>query len=98
MEICISANQHFSMGSGMSMAKQKITGLSVSLLHQAAPPAAPPEGVQPDVPVPSLCKPVVQTVKVPPDVYIRLKTMGARERRSSQDIILSAVREYLDRL
>jgi hypothetical protein len=42
-------------------------------------------------------KPVVQTVKVPQDVYVRLKTLGARERRSSQDIILSAIQEYLER-
>jgi hypothetical protein len=82
------------------MAKQKITGLSASLLEQpqtAAPLAAfPTAGTQPDE-ILARSKPVVQTVKVPPDVYIRLKTMGARERRSSQDIILTAVREYLSR-
>jgi hypothetical protein len=37
----------------------------------------------------------VQTVKVPPEDYIRLKTVGAKERRSAQDIILAALREYL---
>jgi hypothetical protein len=75
------------------MAKHKITGLSASLLEPAspAPPAEMPTAASPG-------KPVVQTVKVPPDVYIRLKTAGARERRSSQDIILSALREYLDRI
>jgi hypothetical protein len=81
----------------MNMAKQKITGLSASLLEQAAPAATVPEeleaGTASVVPV----KPVVQTVKVPPDLYVRLKTIGARERRSSQDIILTAVREYLER-
>ncbi len=76
------------------MAKQKITGLSASLLGQA--PATLPEDVQPGT-ITAPFRPVVQTVKVPPDVYIRLKTFGARERRSSQDIILSAVREYLER-
>ncbi len=76
------------------MAKQKITGLSASLLEQA-PQQATPE-TQPS-PVVTPAKPVVQTVKVPPDIYIRLKTIGARERRSSQDIILTAVREYLGR-
>ena len=80
------------------MAKQKLTGLSASLLQQTPAPAALPDGAQPSAPVTEFDKPVVQTVKVPLDVYIRLKTMGARERRSSQDIILSAVREYLDRL
>lgn len=74
------------------MAKQKLTGLSASLLQPAAPPA---EGLQPNTTPMETGKPVVQTVKVPPDIYIRLKTMGARERRSSQDIILTAVREYL---
>lgn len=78
------------------MAKQKITGLSASLLEQSSSAAATSE-VQPNAIMAAPTKPVVQTVKVPPDVYIRLKTIGARERRSSQDIILSAVREYLER-
>jgi hypothetical protein len=75
------------------MAKQKIRGLSPSLLEQPSPDAsvaAPPMPETAD-------RPVVQTVKVPPDLFVRLKTIGARERRSSQDIILSALREYLDR-
>jgi hypothetical protein len=80
----------------MSMAKQKITGLSVSLLEQSPLSAATTE-VQANASMAGPRKPVVQTVKVPPDVYIRLKTIGARERRSSQDIILTAVREYLER-
>lgn len=79
------------------MAKQKITGLSASLLEQAPPPVPDPAALQPSASLASPDKPVVQTVKVPPDVYIRLKTVGARERRSSQDIILTAVREYLER-
>lgn len=77
------------------MAKQKITGLSASLLDQAPQQATLEE--QPSTIVVTPKKPVVQTVKVPPDIYIRLKTIGARERRSSQDIILTAVREYLGR-
>ncbi len=76
------------------MAKQKITGLSASLLEQAPQQAT---RAQPSPLVVTPTKPVVQTVKVPPDIYIRLKTIGARERRSSQDIILTAVREYLGR-
>jgi hypothetical protein len=87
------------------VAKQKITGLSASLLSQPVPapvelkepepaPIAPPEPAP--APVVSAPRPVVQTVKVPPDVYIRLKTAGAESRRSSQDIILAALREYLD--
>lgn len=82
------------------MAKQKITGLSASLLEQAtstAPSTEPQTELQPRAAVDTPTRPVVQTVKVPPDLYIRLKTVGARERRSSQDIILTAVREYLGR-
>jgi hypothetical protein len=78
------------------MAKQKITGLSASLLEQAQPA---PDLVIEQASLPSTterAKTVVQTVKVPPDVFIQLKTVGARQRRSSQDIILSALREYLD--
>ena len=79
------------------MAKQKIRGLSAALLEQQrAGTGANPEGAVGTITTePS--KPVVQTVKVPPDVFIRLKTVGARERRSSQDIILSALTEYLER-
>ena len=76
------------------MAKQRITGLSASLLEQGAPlPSAAP--AKPDTAAGQ--KPIVQTVKVPPDDYIRLKMVGARERRSAQDIILAALREYLER-
>lgn len=76
------------------MAKQKITGLSASLLDRTAHMSATAtESKITTTPT----KPVVQTVKVPLDVYVRLKTVGAQERRSSQDIILSALREYLER-
>ena len=66
------------------MPKQKISGLSAALLETHSLAST------------EISKPVVQTVKVPPDTYIRLKTFGARERRSSQDIILDAIREYLN--
>jgi hypothetical protein len=80
-----------------SMAKQKIRGLSAALLEQQqAGTGANPEGAVGTI-TSEPSKPVVQTVKVPPDVFIRLKTVGARERRSSQDIILSALTEYLER-
>ena len=75
------------------MAKQKITALSASLLDQQAQSSA----VATESHLTTPTKPVVQTVKVPPDVYVRLKTVGAQERRSSQDIILSALLEYLER-
>ena len=77
------------------MAKQKIRGLSAALLEQQPHGMEATSDASTSISEPS--RPVVQTVKVPPDVFIRLKTMGARERRSSQDIILSALREYLER-
>ena len=77
------------------MAKQKIKGLSASLLDPA--PATDPNNAPiPSTPQPP-SRPVVQTVKVPPEVFVKLKTVGAHERRSSQDIILAALKEYLDR-
>lgn len=42
-------------------------------------------------------KPIVQTVKLPHDLHIRLKTYGAETRRSNQDILLTALEEYLKR-
>lgn len=77
------------------MAKQKIRGLSAALLEQQPQGMEARSDVGTSLSEPS--RPVVQTVKVPPDVFIRLKTVGARERRSSQDIILAALREYLER-
>ena len=65
-------------------------GLSAALLTPSSGPSGDARPVSQ--------RPIVQTVKVPPDVYLRLKTVGAIERRSAQDIILSALREYLDRL
>ena len=81
------------------MAKQKIRGLSAALLEHQQPemPDALVSAVLDSSPSSGPSRPVVQTVKVPPDVFIKLKTVGARERRSSQDIILSALREYLER-
>ena len=92
-------SQHFSSRSGIkAMAKQKITGLSAAPLEH---PQALAEASSSDPSIAVMTteptKPVVQTVKVPPEVFVKLKTVGARERRSSQDIILSALREYLDR-
>jgi len=80
------------------MAKQRITGLSASLLEQSSQAVLGAQaGPQPAAKPPAGQKPIVQTVKVPPDDYIRLKTVGAKERRSAQDIILAALREYLDK-
>jgi hypothetical protein len=43
-------------------------------------------------------KPVALTVKVDNKTYVRLCTLGATQRRTNQDILQEAVREYLDRV
>lgn len=43
-------------------------------------------------------KPVVQTVKLEQPLFVRLKTFSAKTRRSNQDILHTALREYLQRM
>lgn len=40
-------------------------------------------------------KPIVQTVKLEPALFVRLKVFGAKNRRSNQDILRTALIEYL---
>jgi hypothetical protein len=40
---------------------------------------------------------VALTVKVDHDLYVRLCTLAATGRRTNQDLLLDAVRQYLDR-
>lgn len=40
-------------------------------------------------------KPVVQTVKLEHSLFVRLKTFSAKTRRSNQDILQTALIEYL---
>jgi len=42
-------------------------------------------------------KPVALTLKVDQRTYVRLRTLGATQRRTSQDILLQALQDYLDR-
>lgn len=42
-------------------------------------------------------RPIVQTVKLEPDLFVRLKTFGAKTRRSNQDILHSALIDYLNK-
>ena len=42
-------------------------------------------------------KPIVQTVKLEPALFVRLKTFGVKTRRSNQDILRSALIEYLNK-
>jgi hypothetical protein len=42
-------------------------------------------------------KPVALTVKVNHDVYVRLCTQGATQRRTHQDIMREAVEQFLER-
>lgn len=41
-------------------------------------------------------RPIVQTVKLEPALFVRLKVFGAKTRRSNQDILRSALIEYLN--
>lgn len=40
-------------------------------------------------------KPIVQTVKLEAALFVKLKTYGAKTRRTNQDILRSALIEYL---
>lgn len=42
-------------------------------------------------------KPVALTLKVDSDLYLRLSTLRATQRRTNQDILRQALEEYLDR-
>jgi hypothetical protein len=42
-------------------------------------------------------RPIVQTVKLELALFVRLKTFGAKTRRTNQDILRSALVEYLSR-
>ncbi len=89
--------------------KKPVRGLSADML-QTRPSAATPEvllppalSLAPDQAAsaprtqPAEPRPSTQTVKVPEPEFIRLKMLSARSRRRHQDIILTALREYLDR-
>jgi len=43
-------------------------------------------------------RPIVQTVKLDSALYVRLKTFGAKTRRSNQDILYTALIEYLKKM
>lgn len=42
-------------------------------------------------------KPVALTLKVDSGLYVRLSTLRATQRRTTQDILEQALKEYLDR-
>ena len=42
-------------------------------------------------------KPRVQTVKLTDDLHVRLATFGARNRRTNQDILVTALTDYLEK-
>jgi len=42
-------------------------------------------------------RPIVQTVKLEPALFVRLKTFGAKTRRTNQDILRTALIEYLNK-
>lgn len=43
-------------------------------------------------------KPIVQTVKLEQPLFVRLKTFSAKTRRTNQDILRSALIEYLSKM
>jgi hypothetical protein len=43
-------------------------------------------------------RPIVQTVKLELALFVKLKTFGANTRRSNQDILHSALVEYLGKM
>jgi len=43
-------------------------------------------------------RPIVQTVKLEPALFVRLKVFGAKTRRSNQDILRMALVEYLNKV
>lgn len=43
-------------------------------------------------------KPVALTLKLDGETYVRLRTLGAMQRRTNQDIMREAVEHYLDRV
>jgi hypothetical protein len=73
------------------MAKQKLTGLSSSLLTTDID--SPPSGDNSSTT--NKQRQVSLTVKVPPEMYVELKSFGARRRISNQQIALEAIKEYL---
>lgn len=47
---------------------------------------------------PNDTKPVALTLKVDAKTYVHLCTLGAKQRRTNQDILNEALQEYLKRL
>jgi predicted DNA-binding protein len=43
-------------------------------------------------------KPVTQTVKLEQELFVRLKTYSAKTRRTNQDILRTALIEYLNKM
>jgi predicted transcriptional regulator len=42
-------------------------------------------------------KPVALTVKIDSHTYVRLSTLRAKKRKTAQEILTEALKEYLDR-
>ena len=60
-----------------------------------------PASSRPRAPVPTAPsneKPVALTLKVDGETYIRLCTLAATQRRTNQNILQEALRQYLDRV
>lgn len=67
--------------------------LNKKKVHRASSGNATPFGVSQS----GNTKPVALTVKVDDNTYVRLCTLGATQRRTNQDILHEALRDYLER-
>jgi len=65
------------------------------LKKKASKPAVKPRRLQHDATAAD--KPVALTLKIDGDMYVRLSTLRAKERRTHQEILKQALEEYLDR-
>ena len=85
------------------MAKKPIGGLTAAMLGQGIeqePMPAPPTPGAPPAPATSAAAAggtIALTLKVPADLYQRLKFFGVRRRQSNQAILQAALVAYLDR-
>jgi len=71
------------------MAKKKSGSSPVMTRGESRPTPRPEEIAE---------KPIALSLKVDSDLYVRLSTARAKERRTAQDILRQALLEYLDRV
>ncbi len=83
----------------MANAKDSLPDAGVSVRPREGPPAVmpDPQGAR-EEPVMTIQRPkdtVAITVRLDEDRYVQLKVLGARTRRTNQDILVAALDAYL---